>query len=424
MKVLVVGSGGREHCLVWKIAQSKLVDKIYCAPGNGGTSLVAQNIDIGAGDIERLVEFALSEKIDLTVIGPEAPLVEGMVDRFAEAGLKIFGPEKELAKLEGSKIFSKEIMRRFGVPTADFKVFDNPKEAKEYIEKKGAPLVVKADGLAAGKGVFVCSSLKQAHDAIDTIMVDKKFGSAGDKLIVEDCLEGEELSVLIFTDGETIIPLASSQDHKRAYDDDKGPNTGGMGAYSPAPVVNKQEFDDIIDKVFKPLIKGLREEGKVYKGMLYGGLMIRNGKPYVLEFNVRFGDPETQAILPRLKSDLAKIMLKTVEGKLSEVTLDWDERVCLCVVLASGGYPGKYEKGKVIKGLEEVKDLEDVFVFHAGTKRSEQFLTSGGRVLNVVALGDTIKSAKDKAYNAIANIEFEDMHYRKDIGDKALILRR
>lgn len=421
MRVLIVGSGGREHCLAWKIAQSKLVDKIYCAPGNGGTSLVAQNIDIAAVDIEGLVEFASSENIDLTVVGPEAPLVGGVVDRFTEAGLKVFGPTVELARLEGSKIFSKEVMKKYGVPTADFKVFASYDEAKKYIKEKGAPLVVKADGLAAGKGVFVCSSIEEAFGAIDAVMVEKKFGSAGDKVIVEDFLEGEELSVLIFTDGKTVIPLASSQDHKRAYDDDKGPNTGGMGAYSPAPVVDKQEFNSIIDIVFKPLIKGLSQEGKPYKGMLYGGLMIKNSKPYVLEFNVRFGDPETQAILPKLKSDLVEVMVKTVEGKLDEVVLEWDERVCLCVVLASGGYPGKYEKGKVIKGLEKLKDLEDVFVFHAGTKKGKQFLTSGGRVLNVSALGDTIKSAKDKAYKAIADIEFENMHYRKDIGDKALI---
>ncbi len=420
MKVLIVGSGGREHCLAWKIAQSKLVDKIYCAPGNGGTSLVAQNIDIEAGDIERLVEFACQEKIDLTVVGPEAPLVEGIVDEFNKAGLKIFGPTKELAKLEGSKIFSKEIMKKYGVPTADFEVFTSHDEAKKYIKEKGGPLVVKADGLAAGKGVFVCSSMEEAFDAIDAVMVEKKFGSAGDRVIIEGFLEGEELSVLIFTDGKTIIPLVSSQDHKRAYDNDKGPNTGGMGAYSPAPVVNKEEFDDIIDRAFKPFIKGLKEEGKVYKGMLYGGLMIKDNMPYVLEFNVRFGDPETQAVLPKLKSDLVSVMLKTIEGKLNEVVLEWDERTCLCVVLASGGYPGKYEKGKVIKGLEKLKDLEDVFVFHAGTKKGEQFLTSGGRVLNVSALGDTIKSAKDKAYKAIADIEFEDMHYRTDIGSKAI----
>ena len=420
MRVLIVGSGGREHCLAWKIAQSKLVDKVFCAPGNGGTSLVAENIDIAASDIDKLLEFALSEKIDLTIVGPEAPLVEGIVDVFLEKGLKIFGPRKELALLEGSKVFSKEVMQKFGVPTADFKVFDDPDRAKKYIEEKGAPLVIKADGLAAGKGVIVCSLAEEAYDAVDLILVDKKFGAAGDRVIVEDCLEGEELSVLIFTDGEKIIPLASSQDHKRAYDQDKGPNTGGMGAYSPAPVVDKQEFNDIIEKIFRPLIKGLKDEGKTYKGMLYGGLMIKDRRPSVLEFNVRFGDPEVQAILPKLKSDLFEVMLKTAEGKLGEVTLEWDERICLCVVLASDGYPGSYEKGKIIKGLDKAGDMEDVFVFHAGTKKNQEFVTSGGRVLNVVALGDTIKNAQKRVYEAISNIEFEGMHYRKDIGNKAL----
>jgi len=420
MKVLVVGSGGREHCLAWKISQSSLVDELYCAPGNGGTALIAQNVDIGADDIDSLLKFALEGKIDLTIVGPEAPLVEGIVDKFQEKGLKIFGPTKDLALLEGSKVFAKETLRKFNIPTADFKVFDDPAAAKEYIKNKSYPLVIKADGLASGKGVIVCESLGEAYDAIDLIMVDKKFGSAGDRLIVEDFIQGEEISVLIFTDGNTIVPLVSSQDHKRIFDGDKGPNTGGMGAYSPAPLVDEQEFNNIIETVFRPLIEGLKKEGKVYKGILYGGMMMNKGKPYVLEFNVRFGDPETQAILPKLKSDLAKIMLDTVDEELNEVELQWDDRFCLCVVLASGGYPGSYEKGKTIKGLDKLKNQEDIFVFHAGTKMTNGLVTSGGRVLGVVSLGETIKEAQAKAYSAIESINFDKMSYRKDIGSKAL----
>ncbi|MCF7908883.1 MAG: phosphoribosylamine--glycine ligase [Candidatus Omnitrophica bacterium] len=420
MKVLVIGSGGREHCLAWKLSQSALVDKLYCAPGNGGTVLLAENLDISATDIESLLKFAKTEKIDLTVVGPEAPLVKGIVDQFESQGLKIFGPRKDLARLEGSKVFSKEMMRKFSVPTADFEVFDSPDKAKEYIDRKGAPIVIKADGLAAGKGVIVARTQDEAKDAIDMIMVDRKFGSAGYRVIIEDCLKGQEASILIFSDGETILPLVSSQDHKAAFDGDKGPNTGGMGAYSPAPLVNDQLLKKIIDQVFKPLIDGLRAEGKPYRGILYAGLMIKDEEISVLEFNVRFGDPETQAILPKLKSDLFEIMLKTAEGRLNGVNLEWDERFCLCVVLASGGYPGNYEKFKEITGLEKLENREDVFVFHAGTKFNQKLLTSGGRVLGVVGLGDTIKDAQIKAYQAIDDIQFDKMFYRKDIGDKAL----
>lgn len=426
MKILVIGGGGREHCLAWKINQSPLVDKIYCAPGNGGTSLIAENIDIKASDIDALFDFAKEEKIDLTVVGPEAPLVAGIVDRFESGGLKIFGPCKRLAQLEGSKVFAKEIMKKFGIPTADFAVFTSPVEAKKYIDEKGASIVIKADGLAAGKGVIVAQSIKEAKEAVDTIMVDKKFGSAGERIVIEDCLVGEEASILIFTDGVNIIPLVSSQDHKRVFDNDKGPNTGGMGAYSPAPVVTEAVFNKIIKRIFIPLIEGLGSDGLIYKGMLYAGLMIKDEEPYVLEFNVRFGDPEIQAILPKLRSDLVEVMIKTVEGKLEDVTLSWDDRFCLCVVLSSGGYPGKYEKGKEIKGLKKVLSLEDIFVFHAGTKLvtsnfpSPAFVTSGGRVLNVVGLASSLPEAQKKVYQAIEHIYFEGMHYRRDIGNKAL----
>ena len=368
MKVLVIGSGGREHCLAWKIFQSPLVDEIYCAPGNGGTGLIAQNIDISVTDIEGLSKFAVDKKIDLTVVGPEAPLVAGIVDKFQEKGLKIFGPCGKLARLEGSKIFAKEMMKKYGIATAAFEVFDEPSSAKEYIKERGSPLVVKAEGLAAGKGVVVCKSVEQALEAVDMIMLKKKFGPAGERIVIEDYLEGEELSVVIFTDGETIIPLVSSQDHKPVFDGDKGDNTGGMGAYAPAGFVTEEMSQRIIEEIFKPLIAGLKKEGEVYNGMLYAGLMIRDNQPYVLEFNVRFGDPETQATLPKMKSDLVEVMLKTIDGQLAGTKLQWSQQCCLCVVLASGGYPGSYEKGKTIQGLEKLVGRDDVFVFHAGTE--------------------------------------------------------
>jgi phosphoribosylamine--glycine ligase len=420
LKVLVIGSGGREHCLVDKLSRSALVDKIYIAPGNGGTACLGQNVDIKADDLDSLTAFAQENKIDLTIVGPEAPLVLGIVDKFEAQGLKIFGPRQGLARLEGSKVFAKEMMAKYAVPTADFKVFEDAKEAKDFIDKKDTSLVVKADGLAAGKGVFVCNDKAEAYAAIDAIMVDKKFGRAGEKIVIEDRLEGEEASILVFTDGKTILPLVSSQDHKRVFDDDKGPNTGGMGAYAPAPVVSEEMLSLIMDKVFKPLIFGLKDDGLVFKGILYGGLMIKDAEAKVLEFNVRFGDPETQAILPKLNTDLTEIILATVEERLEGLDLEWDKRFCICVVLASGGYPGSYQKGKPIKGLEKIKGLKDVFVFQAGTKKGEAFVTSGGRVLGVTGLGDDIQEARSKVYQAIKEISFDGMHYRRDIANKAL----
>ena len=421
MRVLVIGSGGREHCLSWKLSQSPLVDKLYCAPGNGGTSLIAENIDIAAADIEGLLKFAIEKKIDLTVVGPEGPLVAGIVNRFEAEGLKIFGPRKGLALLEGSKVFAKEIMRKYNIPTADFKIFDNPIPAKEYVKEKGLPIVIKADGLAAGKGVIVAKTFKEAEEAIDMLMVEKRFGEAGERIVIEECLAGEEVSILFVTDGDTIIPLVPSQDHKAAYNGDKGPNTGGMGAYTPVPAVNEEILDQIRKRISLPLIEGFKREGNPYKGILYIGLMIKDNLPFVLEFNVRFGDPETQAILPKLNSDLADLFLKSIDNRLSEINLEWDKRSCICVVLASGGYPASYQKGKEIKGLEALKGLDDVFIFHAGTKAAHTgFVTDGGRVLNVTALGRDIKEAQDKAYKAIESISFEKMHYRRDIGNKAL----
>jgi phosphoribosylamine--glycine ligase len=424
MRVLVIGSGGREHALVWKIAQSKLADKIFCAPGNGGISKQAECIDIKADDISGLIEFVRKENIDFTVVGPEMPLAQGLVDEFDNQKLRIFGPNRKAAQLEASKVFAKQIMAKYNVPTADFKIFDNADEAKKYIEKIGTPCVVKADGLAAGKGVVVAKTIDEAKSAVSMMMQEKVFGDAGNKVIVEECLEGQEASILVITDSKEVIALASSQDHKRIFDNDQGPNTGGMGAYSPAPIVTHELFKEILDKIVYRTIDGLAREGINYKGVLYAGVMLTKDGPKTLEFNVRFGDPETQAILPRLKSDLLEVMLATSEEKLNKVSklggLTWDNRACVCVVLASGGYPGDYEKGKEIFGLEETERMKDVVVFHAGTKRTTKYLSNGGRVLGVTGLGNTIKEAIDRTYEAVGKINFEGMHCRRDIGFKAL----
>jgi len=421
MKILVIGSGGREHAIAWKLSQSKKVEKIFCAPGNGGIKDIAELVDIKADDIAGLLCFAKKNKIDLTVVGPETPLVKGIVDIFEENALKTFGPFKNAAMLEGSKVFSKNVMKKFGLATALFKVFSEPGEAKKYLNEIGVPVVIKADGLASGKGVIIPKTIKEGEKAIDAIMTGKIFGDSGNRVILEDCLKGEEASILVFTDGKTIVPLESSQDHKRIFDNDAGPNTGGMGAYSPAPVVTKDMLDEVIKNVFRPVIDGLREEGSVYKGVLYAGLMITKDGPMVLEFNVRFGDPETQAILPRLKSDLLDIMLACVDGTLDKIDVKWHGSPCISVVCASKGYPDEYEKDKQIFGLEEAGKIKDVIVFHAGTKNENgKILTSGGRVLGVTALGDDIKTAKAKAYSAIDCIKFEGMQYRKDIGARAI----
>lgn len=421
MKVLVVGSGGREHTLVWKISQSKKVDKIFCAPGNGGIRELAELVNIKADDIDGLLRFAKEKKVDLTLVGPEIPLVKGIVDKFVKEGLKIFGPSRELAMLEGSKVFAKETMKRFGVASSDFEVFTDPDKAREYLKQKGAPIVVKADGLAAGKGVIVAETIEEAEKAIDSMLVKKIFGASGERIILEDCLEGEEVSILVFSDGKTVVPLVSSQDHKRIFDGDKGPNTGGMGAYSPAPAVPERMFNDIIENIFRPIIDGLAKEGKFYKGVLYGGVMITEHGPMVLEFNVRFGDPETQASLPRLKSDLVDVLIACIDGTLDEINLEWDERACLCVVVASKGYPGAYEKQKEIHGLGDVENVKDIAVFHAGTTYKDgKIFTSGGRVLGVTGCGKDIRSAKDSAYEAIDKIRFDGIYYRKDIGNKAI----
>ena len=421
MKVLVIGSGGREHTLVWKIAQSKKVDKIYAAPGNGGTAGLAENVDIKAEDIKGLLQFAIDKKIDLTVVGPEAPLVDGIVDRFKGSGLKIFGPNKAAAQLEGSKVFAKKFMARNNIPTAEFRVFSDSLNAKDYVYQKESSVVIKASGLAAGKGVIICKAESEAEAAIDLIMEKKIFKEAGDQVVIEDCLEGEEASILAISDGEDFVVLDSSQDHKRIFDKDIGPNTGGMGAYSPAPVVTPELQKHISKKIIKPIIESMKKEGNVFKGVLYAGLMITKDGPKVLEFNVRFGDPETQAIIPRLKSDLVELMLAAIEGKLDKIKLEWDERSCVCVVMASGGYPGKYEKDKSIEGLDALKDTEDIIVFHAGTKQENgKVLTSGGRVLGVTGLGRDIKGAVENTYKAIEKIKFEKSYCRTDIGYRAI----
>ncbi len=421
MNILVIGSGGREHALAWKLKQSVQVEKIYCAPGNGGTAAIAENVDIGADDIEALIAFAREKDIGFTVVGPEAPLVAGIVDSFEEAGLAIFGPTAAAAQLEGSKIFAKEFMHRFNIPTAAFRVFDDAGLAQSYLQSCEMPVVIKADGLAAGKGVYICKNADEASKAVDQIMNDKIFKEAGNQIVIEECLDGEEVSILAISDGEDFVILDTSQDHKRIFDDDMGPNTGGMGAYSPAPLVDDELFKKIEHQVIEPTIRGMRTEGDPFKGILYAGLMITKDGPRVLEYNVRFGDPEAQAVLPRLKNDLLELMYASYEGRLNNTALVWDKRACVCVVLSSGGYPGDYEKGFAITGIEKAEESQDIIVFQAGTKRdNNQLVTSGGRVLGVSGLGDGIELAIQTTYKAVDKIDFERSFFRRDIGAKAL----
>jgi phosphoribosylamine--glycine ligase len=421
MKVLVVGSGGREHALVWKIAQSPLVEKVFCAPGNAGIAQEAECLPIKVDDIDGLLAFARREQIGLTVVGPELPLTLGIVDRFREAGLTIFGADEKAARIEGSKSFSKDLMAKYGVPTAAYGTFTDPEQAKEFIRRQGAPIVVKADGLAAGKGVIVAQTEEEAVAAVDDILCAGAFGSAGSKVVIEEFLEGEEASFLAFTDGERIVPLASSQDHKAVFDGDTGPNTGGMGAYSPAPVVTAEIHRKIIDQVLKPTIDGMAAEGCSYRSILYAGLMIKSGAIKVLEFNARFGDPETQPLLARLKSDIVPVLLACADGDLSGIELEWHDKAAVCVVMASGGYPGSYEKGLAIEGLDQAAAIDDLVVFHAGTASKDgRVVTAGGRVLGVTGLGATVAEAIDKAYSGVRAIAWPGVHYRSDIGRKAL----
>lgn len=422
MKVLVIGQGGREHTLVWKLKQSPSVTEVYCAPGNAGTALDCRNIDIRATDIPRLVKFAQTEKIDLTVVGPEAPLVAGVVDEFLKAGLRIFGPTKKAAELEGSKKFCKELLKKANVPTADFRVFTNAAEALTYIaERETEGFVVKADGLCAGKGVAVCSTKEEANDAVKRMLLQKEFGEAGSRILIEEKLEGQEASLLAIVDGHTIVPLEAAQDHKAAHDGDAGPNTGGMGSYSPTPLVTPELVDFIVEKILVPTVHELKKEGRPFRGCLYAGLMLTHQGPKVLEYNVRFGDPETQVILMRLKSDLGRILFAAADGKLAEIPpLEWDPRPAVCVVMASAGYPGEYEKGKPIRGLDDAARIPESKVFHAGTMQAgDQVLSDGGRVLGVTALGENLSQAKLRAYQAVKCIRWDGAWCRKDISDKA-----
>ncbi|MBW1971913.1 MAG: phosphoribosylamine--glycine ligase [Deltaproteobacteria bacterium] len=421
MKVLVVGGGGREHAIAWKINKSSKVDKIFAAPGNAGIAKIAKCIDIKPDDIYGLKNFALKNKIDLTIVGPELPLTMGIWDEFKKEGLTLFGPSKSASLLEGSKAYAKKIMAKYKIPTADFEIFDDYIKAKDYIKYRSLPMVIKADGLAAGKGVFVSNSREDALFALDNIMKKKVFGDAGKKVVIEDCLVGEEASFLAFSDGKNILPMASSQDHKPIYDDDKGPNTGGMGAYSPAPIVSDEVHKKIMKRIMFPLVSGLNDEGIKYVGVIYAGLMIKDNDPYVLEFNVRFGDPETQPILMRMKSDLLEIIEASITGNLLNHSIQWDKRPSVCVVLASSGYPNKYEKGFPISGLEDVEKIEDVQVFHAGTTiKDGKIITNGGRVLGITSIGENIPIAISKAYEAVKMISWQGIYYRKDIGKKAL----
>lgn len=419
MDILIIGSGGREHTLAWKLAQSKLVDKIYAVPGNPGMQDIAQCIDGSVEDNDFLVKIAKEKKVGMVVVGPEVPLTNGIVDDLEAVGISAFGPKKIPAQLEGSKSFSKNIMKKYGIPTAKYEVFTDAVLAKEYIKKEGAPIVIKADGLAAGKGVIVAETEEQALLAIDEIMCDKAFGTAGNSVVIEEFMVGEEASVLAFTDGQTIIPMIPSQDHKRALEGDKGLNTGGMGTYAPAPVITESLMIQIQKEILQPTIDAMKKEGHEYKGCLYAGLMITKDGPKVVEFNARFGDPETQVVLPLLESDLCEIMLACIEKNLDKCDVKWSNKAAVCVVLSAGGYPGKYNKGDEILGLEEAKKNGQL-VFHAGTSiKDGKIVTSGGRVLGVVALGDDIKSAVDKVYKNVNTISFSNMYYRKDIAHRA-----
>lgn len=421
MRVLVVGNGGREHGLVWKIRQSPKVSEVLCAPGNAGIETQATCVAVEANDLEGLLRVAKDRKVDLTVVGPEAPLALGIVDLFQEEGLRIFGPTREAVQLEASKSFAKELMKQKGIPTAFFSTFTDPEAAKRYIREVGAPIVVKADGLCGGKGVIVCRTLEEALDAVDLVMVNESFGDAGRKIVVEECLEGEEASFMVLTDGEAVVPLASSQDHKAVFDGDRGPNTGGMGAYSPAPVVTEALERQILEEIIHPTIRAMAEMGRPYRGVLYAGLMIDEGRARVLEFNCRFGDPEAQPVLLRLKSDIVPVMEAVIDGHLSGIRLDWDPRAAVCVVMASKGYPRSYKSGVPISGLEEAAKLPDTVIFYAGTKRKDgDIVTHGGRVLGVTALGETIADAIGRAYDAVDRIHWQGVHFRKDIGRKAL----
>lgn len=417
MKVLIVGSGGREHAIAWKVAQSKKVDQIYCAPGNAGIEEYAECVPIGAMEFDKLVAFAKEKEIDLTVIGMDDPLVGGVVDAFEAEGLRVFGPRKNAAILEGSKAFSKDLMKKYNIPTAAYENFDNAKEALAYLETAKFPIVLKADGLALGKGVLICNTLEEAKEGVQSIMMDKKFGTAGNRMVIEEFMTGREVSVLSYVDGKTIKTMTSAQDHKRAGDGDTGLNTGGMGTFSPSPFYTN-EVDDFCNKyIYQATVDAMAAEGREFKGIIFFGLMLTENGPRVLEYNARFGDPEAQVVLPRMKNDIVEVFEACIDGTLDQIDLQFEDNAAVCVVLASEGYPVKYEKGFLIKGLEKFKDKEGYYVFHAGTKKAEEgVVTNGGRVLGVTAKGKDLKEARANAYEAINLVEFENKYYRHDIG--------
>jgi phosphoribosylamine--glycine ligase len=419
--VLIVGSGAREHALAWKIKQSPQISEVFVAPGNGGIHGLGQTVPISVDDFEELARFAHENQVDLTVVGPEVPLAQGIVDGFQKQGLRIFGPSQSAAALEASKVFAKDFMSEMGIPTASYRVFSDHDEALSYVNIIKPPVVVKADGLAAGKGVIVCQDRPEAEDALKTIMIERAFGSAGDRVIVEDCLQGEEASLLAFTDGKQVVPMISVQDHKPVFDGDHGPNTGGMGCYAPAPVMTEELLDRAMKDILVPTVKGMADRGMEYKGILYAGLMLTEDGLQVLEYNCRFGDPETQVIVPLLDADLVALLEACMDGNLDEVPIIWRAGACVCVVLASGGYPGSYQTGKLIQGLEDASGQTNTVVFHAGTERSgDKTVTAGGRVLGVTSWDTTIQEAIDRAYHGVNQVSFEGMHFRHDIGAKAL----
>lgn len=420
MRVLVIGGGGREHALVWKLSQSPQVEEIYCIPGNPGIAALARCVDMDVTNNAALARFAREHNIGLTVVGPEIPLVNGICDTFAGQGLAVFGPSQAAAQIEGSKTFAKDLMQKYGIPSARYATFTSAEAAKAYIREQGAPIVVKADGLAAGKGVVVAFTVDEAVAAVDTMMTERIFGDAGTVLVVEEFMEGEEASLLAFTDGYTVVPMVAAQDHKRIFDNDEGPNTGGMGTYAPAPVVTEALKEQIVREVLQPVVEAMRKEGCLYKGCLYAGLMITAEGPKVVEFNARFGDPETQVVLPLLKTDLLAVLQACVEGNLADLDIKWSNEAAVCVVLAAGGYPGWYQKGLTISGIDKAEQLGAV-VFHAGTARhNDELVTAGGRVLGVTAVSSNIAAAVDKVYGAVPEIQFADMHYRRDIAHRAL----
>lgn len=422
MKILVVGSGGREHALCWKISQSPLVQQLFCAPGNAGISGVATCLDISISDIEGLLDFAKSASVDLTVVGPELPLSLGIADIFSNAGLRIFGPSKKASEIESSKVFSKELMKKYGIPTADYRTFDSFNNALKYLETAAMPVVVKADGLAGGKGVFICEYRESAVKALKNIMENRAFGSSGSRVVVEEYLKGEEASFFVITDGKKYIPLETSQDHKAVYDGDRGPNTGGMGAYSPAPIISDPAVrEKILREIVEPTIEAMRTEGRTYSGVLYTGLMITDKGIKVLEYNCRFGDPEAQPILVRMESDIVPVLTSVAEGNMGDTSLSWKDGASVCVIMASRGYPGEYEKGAEIPNTDKLEKISDIFLFHSGTKYVNNTLVSdGGRVLGVTSFAPTIRQARDAAYHGVEILKDSGLYYRKDIASKAL----